>query len=246
MSSTHSLPKISVISTCYNRESYLPQCIESVLSQSFSDLELIVWNDGSSDYSVKIARSYANQDSRIKVVDSAHQGSSKALKQAIGISKGEYIGCVDSDDFLLPGCLEKTYKVISANPGLGFVYTQYFEVDEMGNRLEMPERCKWPYVKEFMAIGFLTFHFRLIRRSIYDLVGGVNINYPVAHDYELAIRLSEVADVKQLREPLYCYRKHSDSISAHHHQLQQRYCDLAIDEHYNRRLASSGAASPDS
>ena len=85
-------PLISLVITVYNRERYLSAAIESVLNQTFSDFELLVWDDGSSDRSVAIARSYAQQDKRVRVVAAPHTGRGQALSDAITHTTCKYLG----------------------------------------------------------------------------------------------------------------------------------------------------------
>lgn len=92
------MPKISVIVPIYNTEEYLSYCIESILAQTFTDFELILVNDGSSDNSKKICDEYAQKDSRIVVVNKNNEGVTKTRERGVNISKGEWITFVDSDD----------------------------------------------------------------------------------------------------------------------------------------------------
>ena len=92
-------PKISVIITVYNLEKYVSKCIESVINQSYKNLEIIIVNDGSTDKSLDICRFYAKQDDRIIVVNQDNQGVSRTRNNALDIAAGEYIGFVDGDDW---------------------------------------------------------------------------------------------------------------------------------------------------
>ena len=94
------MPKISVIVPTYNTEQYLPRCIDSILAQTFTDFELILVNDGSSDNSGKICDKYAQKDSRIIVIHKKNGGVSSARNKGLDIAKGEYITFVDSDDWI--------------------------------------------------------------------------------------------------------------------------------------------------
>lgn len=94
------LPKISVIVPVYNVQQYLKRCINSILSQSFTNFELILIDDGSTDDSGKICDEYANKDTRIIVHHKINGGLSSARNVGINIAKGEYIGFVDSDDYI--------------------------------------------------------------------------------------------------------------------------------------------------
>lgn len=93
-------PKISIIIPVYNVEPYLSRCIDSVLNQSFSNFELILINDGSTDKSGDICDEYATKDSRLTVIHQGNKGVSDARNRGLDIAKGEYIGFVDPDDYI--------------------------------------------------------------------------------------------------------------------------------------------------
>lgn len=103
------MPKISVIVPVYNCEKYISKCIESILNQTFKDLELILVDDGSSDKSYEICSSFS-QDSRVKLVRQENGGVSKARNLGIEMSKGDFITFVDSDDYLVLNMYEQLYK----------------------------------------------------------------------------------------------------------------------------------------
>ncbi len=220
---------ISLVMTVYNRERYLSAAIASVLAQTYPDFELLVWDDGSTDCSAAIGRAFADYDSRVRFVAADHQGRGIALQQAIGQTRGTYLGLVDSDDLLAPTALEETRAALEAHPTAGFVYTDYQVIDEQGVVTGYGKRCQIPYSPEGLLHQFMTFHFRLIRRSTLDQVGGINPAYDSAEDYELCLRLCEAAEVYHLKRPLYYYRYHRESIS------QQRQAD-------QRRLSYQAAA----
>lgn len=207
---------ISIIIISYNRERYLRAAIESVLGQSYRNFELLIWDDGSWDNSVEIGRSYEEKDSRVRVISSSHQGIAIARKKTAELARGKYIGWVDSDDFIDCKTLEKTVAVLEANPNVGLVYTDYLLADEDSKILGYSKRSKIPYSADRLLADFMTFHFRLIRREVYEKVGGVDENSGVAEDYDLCLRLSEVTEIQHLPEALYYYRQHSASISSQH------------------------------
>lgn len=211
---------ISIIITAYNRERYLPKAIESVLAQTRRDFELLIWDDGSTDRSVEIAHDYAKLDSRVRVVAAEHLGQGHALKAAIAQTNGTYIGQVDSDDFLVATALEETAAILDTHPEVGLVYTNYIVMDEGGKIKSEGVRCRIPYSKERLLVDFMIFHFRLMRRKVYDQVGGINESFESVEDYELCLRLSEVTQVWHLQKPLYYYRNHKNSLS-HHKQIDQ-------------------------
>jgi filamentous hemagglutinin family protein len=206
-------PLISIIIVNYNRENYLPDAIASVLGQTWEDLELLIWDDGSTDESEKIANKFAQQDGRVRVVKAPHLGIAAARQAAALQTKGEYIGFLDSDDLLAPTAIAETAAVLVRNPEMGFVYTDYFDINESGKVTSYGHRCSIPYSFERLLVDFMTFHFRLIRRSLFEQVKGFEGSPDVVEDYDLCLRLSEVASVGRVKKPLYYYRTHPGNIT---------------------------------
>lgn len=106
---------ISVVVPVYNSEKYLPRCIESILSQSFSDFELILVNDGSCDSSGGICDAYAQKDARIRVIHKQNAGVSAARNDGIDAARGMYLTFIDSDDYVEPDFLEYALHDIQQN-----------------------------------------------------------------------------------------------------------------------------------
>lgn len=109
------MPKISVIVPVYNVEKYLHECVESILTQTFTDFELILVNDGSQDNSGTICDEYASKDKRVIVIHQENQGQAAARNNAIVLAKGEWIHFVDSDDLIHPQMLEVLYGAVDEN-----------------------------------------------------------------------------------------------------------------------------------
>ena len=107
------LPLISVIIPVYNVEKYLRECLDSVLAQTYKNLEIILIDDGSPDNCGKICDEYAQKDNRIKVIHQVNQGVSAARNAGLKVATGEYIAFVDSDDFIKPDMYEYLYALIS-------------------------------------------------------------------------------------------------------------------------------------
>lgn len=103
-------PKISVIIPVYNAENYIVECLDSLVNQTLTDLEIICVNDGSRDNSLKILRQYELKDSRIMVIDQKNQGACVARNTGINIETGEYIAFVDADDYLNLNTYELAYS----------------------------------------------------------------------------------------------------------------------------------------
>ena len=116
--------KISIIIPIYNTEAYLPKCIDSILSQSFTDYEVLLIDDGSTDGSGQICDSYAKKDNRIRVFHKENGGVSSARNMGLDNAQGEWINFVDSDDWL-----EQDFFVIGKNENVDLIYQHRFFSD---------------------------------------------------------------------------------------------------------------------
>ena len=104
-------PKVSVIIPVYNADKYLTECIDSVISQTLKDIEIICIDDGSSDESMKILRDYEKSDSRIRVFAQKHSNAGTARNKGLSYATGEYLSFLDADDFFESNMLQKAYEV---------------------------------------------------------------------------------------------------------------------------------------
>lgn len=106
------MPQISIIVPVYNAEKFLPQCIESLLAQTFQDIEIILVNDGSTDSSLDICEKYAKIDTRITIISKDNEGVAKARRDGIMKASAEYITFIDSDDYYEPEFCKKMFFCI--------------------------------------------------------------------------------------------------------------------------------------
>ena len=106
---------ISVIVPIYNSEMYLPECLDSLIHQTFRDLEIILVDDGSQDGSLNICRKYAQDDKRILVIQQKNGGSTRARREGLKAAKGEYISFIDSDDWVDLSFYERLYELLAFN-----------------------------------------------------------------------------------------------------------------------------------
>jgi len=146
------MAKISIIVPVYNVEKYLARCLDSCLNQTFSDIEVICVNDGSTDESTKILTSYEKYDNRIKVINKVHEGPSSAKNAGFEVAIGKYILFVDSDDYLSSIAVEKLYTNAEYNNS-DFVIFDYisgtnnyencqrFKIDIFGRHFENNPFC---------------------------------------------------------------------------------------------------------
>lgn len=231
-------PVVSVVIPVFNREPYIAAAIGSVLNQTYPNFELIVWDDGSTDRTADIALTSAKGDPRVRVIRAEHRGVCESLNGAAREASGRYLGWVDSDDALAPTALERTATLLDANPDVGMAYTKHEIMDESGSILGLGERSLIPYSKERLLVDFMTFHFRLIRRELFENIGGIDETIPYAEDYDLCLRLSEVTKISHIPEPLYFYRVHPGAISTTHRMEQIEASRNAVE----RALVRQGLA----
>lgn len=228
-------PRASILIAAFDRERYLPLAIESVLAQTCPDFELLVWDDGSRDRSLAVAREYAARDPRIRVLGGQHLGVNGAMRALVAASTAPLIGFLDSDDLLERRALAETMAVLDADPEVGVVYTEYVTIDAEGKSLGYGDRCRIPYSPQRLLVDFMTFQFRLMRRSAYEAAGGFDPAIEHAADYDLCLRLSEQVAFAHLPLPLYFYRLHGATISVEKLEEQRASSHQAVESALRRR-----------
>ncbi len=191
---------ISIIVPVYNIEEYLARCIESVLNQTYRNLELILVDDGSKDSSGKICDEYAKKDARVRVFHKENGGSSSARNLGIKNARGDYLGFVDSDDYIDSKMYENMMKAI-AERECAIVQVARDEIDEQGNLMEaicaMPEQVieysSEDFLKELlMHIGDCSFCTKLLKRDLFFEKGfpeGV-----LNEDFHLLVQMLETGE----------------------------------------------------
>jgi hypothetical protein len=210
------------------------------LAQTFHDWELILWDDGSTDASVAIAQAYAGAEARVRFHPGPRRGRVHALCEAHALTRGEYVGWVDADDVLAPTALQETVEFLDRRLDVGMVYTDHVELDHRGLELGLGHRCRIPYSPRQLLVDLVTFHFRLLRQSVFAAIGGFNPEFACAEDYDLCLRVSEAVPIHHLERPLYSYRLNPQGISHQERDLQRRYSERAVNGALQRRgLAQS-------
>jgi glycosyltransferase involved in cell wall biosynthesis len=125
------MPAITVLMSAYNAEKYISESIESILNQTFNDFEFIIINDGSTDNTAKIIKSY--KDDRIKYISHENSGLAKSLNKGIRVANGTYIARLDADDVSYPERLEEQFKFMEDNPTYVVCGSYADVIDESGN-----------------------------------------------------------------------------------------------------------------
>ncbi len=220
------MPKVSVIVPVYKVEPFLRCCVDSVLSQTFSDFELILVDDGSPDSCGAICDEYAAQDSRVRVVHKQNGGLSDARNAGLNVAVGQYVYFLDGDDFIEPELLQ--VGVESVDTGVDLVVFQYRQIWKDGSSQEISfakhglmQFSQEAERKNFIIRDLLTYQvgweswLRIFRRDIIQNYGLRYVDNRTIFAEDLYFSLCYCSHVKNLLvldKCLYNYRIHGDSI----------------------------------
>jgi glycosyltransferase involved in cell wall biosynthesis len=205
--------KVSVIIPTYNRPKWLPEAIDSVLNQTYHDIEIIVVNDGSTDDTEKVLEPYMD---KIRYIYKENGGPSpsSAVNAGIAAAKGEYIARLDDDDLFLPEKTELQVKMFEENPDLGLVTSHHYVIDADGKILylkeveDFPEHGIFYRMLQYCLFAQPTV---MVRKECYDRVG--LYRYILAEDYDMWLRISRFYPAGVVNKPLAMYRRHGSNIS---------------------------------
>ena len=218
--------KVSVIIPAYNREAYIRQTVDSVLNQTYPELELIVVDDGSSDSTREILESYG---SRIKLLEHEGRvniGQSAAINVGLEHADGEFIAILDSDDYWETNKLELQTRYLRANPDIGLVYANGTAVNQDGEYLYdiyKPDHEEKNITGSVLIDCYLFVPTNsLVRSEVFSAVGKFDESLRSGQDHDMAIRIAEVAKLGYMNEILFHYRRHQESISSRHADLRWR------------------------
>ncbi len=205
---------ISVIVPVYNVEKYIRNCLDSIVNQTYKDLEIILVDDGSTDRSGTICDEYAEKDARIKVIHKGNEGQSIARNIGLENATGEFIGFVDSDDTIELEMFKNLHSAIQdvdiAICGHNIVWNQNIETTSTGDEKILPQELLWQEILGSLNNAVWN---KLFRR---DLIGGIYFDSRFAHGEDLIFNILYLKSAKMGRlidKPLYNYYKHGDSIT---------------------------------
>lgn len=220
-------PLISVIICNRNGETYLSQAINSILSQTFSNFELLIIESSTTDKSLLIEKQLASKDSRIRIIQYDKIGRPSALNKGIDEARGKYIAKMDSDDISQSTRLEKEVKLLESNPDIGLVHTSGNLINSNGNilgqiRQNLLSRL-WPLTQKFdsqmdnqlwdllrwdyILSSSVMIRSNIIKANRFDEIA----IYPRPEDWDLWIRLAKKYKFAKINEALYSYRIHQES-----------------------------------
>ncbi|RVU07913.1 glycosyltransferase [Novosphingobium umbonatum] len=219
-------PRISVAMSVYNGERFLAPAIESILAQTLGDFELLLLDDGSSDGSADIIRSYAAQDARIRPILRENRGLIASLNEMLAEARAPVIARMDADDIALPERFARQIAFLDAHPDHGVVGAQTIDIDQNGQ--------PWPHATatlptsheallDAIAQGqpLICHPVAMMRRKVVLGVGGYHAAFHHCEDLDLWLRLASVTRLCSLPEPLIRYRHYDQQVSTRHATIQQ-------------------------
>jgi glycosyltransferase involved in cell wall biosynthesis len=205
-------PLVSVIIPCYNHANFLGEAITSVLQQEYRPLEIVVVDDGSTDNTRQVAASYSST----QYVYQPNAGLAAARNKGIATCRGEYVLFLDADDLLCSNALESAMRAMLDNPGCGFVYGEYRQVDQDGTPLDIPGAIhRDDYVGLFLRgnhIGMCATV--LYPRRVLEAMGGFRPEFLAGEDYELYLRIARRFPYVGHNAVMAQYRRHTGNMSA--------------------------------
>jgi glycosyltransferase involved in cell wall biosynthesis len=231
-------PEVSILVPIYNGSAFLSETLESLLSQTFRDFELLAIDDGSTDNSSEIVRSF--RDERIRLIEKKNGGLCDALNAGIAEAKAPWVARCDQDDISFPQRLERQMQVMKDRPqaiGL-FAYTTKFGSKHRWSNADKVVMAPGE-VKRFepMKDGCLLGSTMFMQTAAIRSIGGFRQAYYPADDWDLELRLAQAGTVLVLREPVVAYRFHSSANTYRLFAEMQEKRRWAEDS-YMRRLES--------
>jgi len=207
-------PMVTVLMAVYNGEKFLKEAMESILTQTFTDFEFLIINDGSTDNSVKIIEEF--NDPRIRLIHNEKNLKLIAsLNKGISLAKGKYIARMDSDDISMPDRLKKEVNFLENSLEYGLVGTYYTVIDGEGvNQRNVSYPSSNDLIKLFLSLncplahGSIMGKCELFKQNLYG-----SKQYPDVEDYELWTRIAKLTKIHNIPEYLFKYRVYGESFS---------------------------------
>lgn len=256
-------PLVSVIVPNYMHADYLDQRLQSIANQSFEDFEVILLDDASTDDSAKILTSWAAKDARFRFIPNDSNSGSTFSQWNLGVShaKGEYLWIAESDDWADPTLLEKLVPLMDKHHGVAIAFGQSMLVNAQGDLMHSfdvnyryifkHDRWTRPYlndgrdeIRNYMMLHNIVPNASgaLLRKSMYDAIGGADPSWKLNGDWMFYIRMLEVGDIAYTPEVLNYFRLHDQTqriranASGHVYTELLKIVDYIRDHHAPERI----------
>ena len=237
------MPKVSAIIPVFNGERFIKDSIESILEQTFNEVEIIVIDDGSTDRTKEFVQSFGQ---KVIYRRQANAGADKAYNHGISLASGDYVAFLDHDDRWYPAKLEAQVKILTSHPEIGLTYSEVDCIDEDGapiKRRTWAERRRIRHDLIGDAAAILKRRFpvsvpsaMMFRRDVLQQIGGFDFNLPRSGghaDGKLCILAGEIAKVYFAVKPLVQYRVHQQQMTHLRRQLIHSYRINFLDSLWN-------------
>ncbi|MEK8016659.1 MAG: glycosyltransferase, partial [Candidatus Parabeggiatoa sp.] len=224
----YDVPKVSIYMAAYNAEKYIKRAVDSALAQTYTDLEVCIVNDGSTDNTLKVLEQNYQNNPRVRWISQENRGVANTFNTAVGLCRGMYLGHLDADDILLRlDAVEIMVKYLDTY-NVGCVYSYCRKIDE--NNITIGEVGCFPvFCREKFMNSMMVVHFRLFRKCDWArLDGEFDETLENAEDYDLFLRLSEICSFHHLQAAFYGYRWHGENVSLIHQERQIKHHGLVI------------------
>ncbi|MFM7054143.1 MAG: glycosyltransferase family 2 protein [Bacteroidota bacterium] len=219
-----SQPLVSVLMPCYNAEAFLVEAIESILNQTYRNLEVVLLDDGSKDQTKNIISDYAKRDSRVKpVFNDSNLGLIRTLNKGLDLSSGDYIARMDADDVSLPHRIEVLVGVLEADKSLDLASAGCYSLSESGHKMARvyPKACTAKGLKFVCFFSTPVLHPCVLFRKSLMIEDRFDEEYLHSEDYEIFSRLLlKGKRFVTIEVPLYMLRKNFQSVSHKFESIQ--------------------------
>jgi glycosyltransferase involved in cell wall biosynthesis/ADP-heptose:LPS heptosyltransferase/Tfp pilus assembly protein PilF len=190
-------PVFSVIVPTFNQAAYLPAALESLQAQTFGDWEALIVNDGSTDGTAEVMRTFALNDSRLKTIHQENGGVASALNKGLSHANGEWICWLSSDDLFEPDKLEIHLEAIKNNPDTRFFHSHFYYLEDQTGLKSAPN--PWHPIPEpelqvvtFFKAPYIHGNSIAIHKSVFNRVGQFDENSPCGQDFDMWLRISAI------------------------------------------------------
>ena len=207
-------PLVSVIIPTYNGQRWLPESAQSVLSQTYANLELIIIDDGSQDGTRDIVESLCRKDSRVRAIYKANGGVATARNTGIAATQGKYVSLLDQDDLFEPSKIEHQTAYLERHPETDLVYGQYLVTDDVGRILKRQPAIPHITFRELWESCSIHLGASLICKSTLEAVGRLNEKVGWADDIDLVLRIAKRGKIAFQEGVVFRHRRHGKNTSA--------------------------------
>jgi len=222
----NSSPAITVVIPAFNASTFLSETIQSVLSQTFDDWELLVIDDGSTDSTAEVVKSYLQQDDRVKLISQSNQGVSVARNIGIQHAKGQFIAFLDSDDRWLPNKLATHFKYFGEHSNVGVTFAKVEFISYEGDKTGVVASSKLSNLKpeDFLYKNpTITTSNIVVRREVFNTLVGFDANMSYSEDLEWLFRAALSGDwkVEGINHVLVQYRNTDQGLSSNLYRIEE-------------------------